>query len=175
MAAAVLYAVVASGTVINTILWDGEADWSPPANTEVVVIPEGATSIGNGATYANGAFSPAVVDAPTPTPASEYAALIMGGLAITSTGTSALNGVYPIDEQSQSDIATEAQFISTFAEFTTGGTTNLPWAQASGTFIQFPTTAAFLSFAKAAGQLVAAAKLAAAQSNAMPSSSVTIP
>ena len=83
-------------------------------------------------------------------------------------------GVYPIDAQSQSDIATESQFISTFAEFTNGGTAGLPWPQAGAAVVTFQTPAAFLAFAKAAGQTVAAAKLAVVQGAIMPSASVTI-
>jgi hypothetical protein len=104
-----------------------------------------------------------------------YGAFIAGGLTVTSTATPALNGVYPIDAQTQVDISTEAAFISTFGEFTSGGTSNLPWTLANGALVTFPTTAEFLSFAKAAGQTVAAAKLAAAQGSPMPSSSIAIP
>jgi hypothetical protein len=109
---------------------------------------------------------------PAPTP---YAAFIAGGLTVTSAGTPALNGVYAIDAQTQTDISTEAQFVSTFSEFTNGTATNLSWPLASGTLVTFPTTAAFMSFAKVAAQTVAAAKLAAAQGASLPSAAVSIP
>jgi hypothetical protein len=125
------------------------------------------------------AFAQAGLTPPTtpaaPTPAQAYAAFIAGGLTVTSTGTPAISGTYAIDAGSQSDIAVEAQFISTFAAFTTGATTDLPWPMPNGVTVVFPTTATFLSFAKAAGMAVAAARLALAQSAAMPSASVTIP
>ena len=30
------YAIVNAGTVENIVVWDGEADWSPPEGTELV-------------------------------------------------------------------------------------------------------------------------------------------
>ena len=124
-----------------------------------------------------GVLVAAAVPAPTAAQlaAQAYAAFVAGGLTVTSTATPALSGVYAIDQQSQSDIATEAQFISTFAEFTTGATTNLPWPMPDGSIVVFPTPAQFLSIAKVAGQAVAAAKLAAAQSLPMPAATATIP
>ena len=103
-----------------------------------------------------------------------YQELITGGMTVTSTGTPALNGTYAIDQNAQSNIAAEAQFISAFSEFTNGATTDLPWALVNGSTVEFPTTAAFMNFAKAAAQLVAAAKLAAMSASAMPNPSVTI-
>ena len=131
------------------------------------------------ATEAFGAWSftpPPAAPAPTAQQVAQaaYGALIAAGLNLTSTGTPALNGIFPIDAQAQSDIATESQFISTFTEFTNGGTIGLPWQQLSGAVVTFPTTAAFLAFAKATGQTVAAAKLAVVQGSAMPSAAVTI-
>jgi hypothetical protein len=86
--------------------------------------------------------------------AQQAAMLIAGGISITSTGTPALNGVYTIQPGvpfGQEDIATEAQFIAQFSEFTNGATTNLQWPLLNGTFVTFPTTTEFLAFAKAAG------------------------
>jgi hypothetical protein len=127
------------------------------------------------ATETSGAWSFAAPVAPPTTPAVAYGAFIAGGVTVTSTATPALDGVYPIDANTQVNITTEASFITTFGEFTTGGTINLPWQLANGSFVEFPTTASFLAFAKAVGQLVAAAKLALAQSNAMPGATITIP
>jgi hypothetical protein len=60
----------------------------------------------------------------------EAATLIGGGITIASTGTPALNGVYAVQSGvpfGQKQIANEAQFISTYSEFTNGETTNLQW------------------------------------------------
>src|SRR6185437_1503475 len=105
-------------------------------------------------------------DAPPPAAqlaAAAYDAWIGAGLTVTSIGTPALAGVYAIDPQTQSDIAVEAQFISTFSEFTNGGTVDLLWPLPNDSEVTFPTTVAFMAFAKGAGQKVAAAKAAIVQ------------
>lgn len=105
-----------------------------------------------------------------------YAEFIANGLTVTSTGTPALNGVYALDPETQSDIAVEAQFISTFGEFTNEGTADLLWPLQNGTEVTFPTTAEFLALAKVSGQKVAAGKLAVGQASAtMPVATATIP
>ncbi len=108
--------------------------------------------------------------------ATAYAEFITNGLTVTSTGTPALNGVYGLDPQTQSDLAVEAQFISTFGEFTNGGTVALQWPLQNATLVSFPTTTEFLALAKVSGQKVAAAKLAMGQASAaMPAATATIP
>lgn len=95
--------------------------------------------------------------APTPSPQAQYAAAIALGLAVTSASTPALNATYAIDVNSQSDIAAEAQFISTYAEFTNGQQT-FSWLDATNTPHTFPSTALFMAFAKAAAVYVSACK-----------------
>lgn len=132
-------------------------------------------------TVENGAIVAFTPPVPThaQTAATAYATLIANGLAITSTNAAALNGTYSVQSGvpfGQEDIATEAQFISTFSEFTNGTTANLQWPLANGTtFVTFPTTAEFLAFAKAVAQFIAAAKLAMGQAAAMPVAAATIP
>jgi hypothetical protein len=139
-----------------------------------------APQVGWSAVETSGAWAftaPSPPPAPTPAQlaAAAYSTFIGGGLTVTSTATPGLNGVYPIDADSQVTISTEAQFVSTFAEFTNQQTTNLEWQTQNGAMATFPTTQAFMAFAKAAAQAVAAAKLAAATGAAMPSGAVTIP
>jgi hypothetical protein len=46
-AATVNGASVSAGTVINRVLWDGAASWSPPSGTEARADPTGALPIGS--------------------------------------------------------------------------------------------------------------------------------
>jgi len=50
--------------VDNIILWDGEATWTPPQNTQLINVEETQCEIGW--TYENGLFTaPVVVEQPT--------------------------------------------------------------------------------------------------------------
>lgn len=48
------YAIIRDGVVENVVLWDGEADWSPPADTLLVPCPPWVST---GASYDGEAFS----------------------------------------------------------------------------------------------------------------------
>lgn len=126
----------------------------------------------------NGALVAVTPPAPTPAQVAQaaYAAAIAGGLSITSTGTPTLDGVYDVNAAKQVAIATEAQFISTFAEFSypAGSTANRVWPMPDGTTRTFPTTGAFLNFAKAAALFVAACDAALESASAMPAATATI-
>ena len=115
---------------------------------------------------------------PPPTLAQQAASALAAGLAITSTGTPAINGTYAIASGipfGREDIGTEAQFVSTFSEFT-NGTQTIEWPLIDGTFVTFPSTASFMNFAKAAAQYYAAVKaVAATNQGSFPSNQVTIP
>lgn len=50
-----MYAVIEDINVINTVLWDGVSEWSPPEGCIAVVCPDGVCS---GWTYVNGIFLP---------------------------------------------------------------------------------------------------------------------
>lgn len=116
-----------------------------------------------------------------PTPAQQYAAAIARGLVVTSTSTPALNGTYGVSPNDQSDIAAEAQFVGLYQEFTNGQQT-FAWADATGVLHTFPSTAAFMAFAKAAAQYVSACKQAwvaasaasPGQASAFPSNAVCL-
>lgn len=172
------YAIVENGVVVNVVEWDGSTKWTPPSG-QVVAIPAGMTG-GIGDAYANGKFtSPAPSSPPAPTLAQQAQAALGAGLAITSSSTSALDGTYAVASgvpYGREDIQTEAQFVSTFGEFTNGKTT-LDWPLIDGkTTVTFPTTADFLNVAKAAGQFYAATMaVARAGTGTLPSATATIP
>ena len=146
-------------------------------------IPPGAVEC-TAAQYAGGnlwALKNGSIVAVPPTPptlAQQAAAALGAGLTITSTGTPAINGTYAIASGipfGREDIGTEAQFVSTFSEFTNGAQT-LEWPLLNGTFVTFPSTASFMNFAKAAAQYYAAVKaVVAAGQGSFPSNQVTIP
>jgi len=95
--------------------------------------------------------------APPLTPTQQYANAISGGVIVTSTSTTALNGTYGVSPDDQANISSEAQFISTFQEFTTASDT-IDWADIDGAVHTFPSTAVFMTFAKATAQYVSACK-----------------
>jgi hypothetical protein len=49
------YAVIDGNNVVNVILWDGDADWSPPEGTQTVELGDTA-AVGPGFTYDGNAF-----------------------------------------------------------------------------------------------------------------------
>ena len=103
-------------------------------------------------TISGGAIVAATPPAPTP---AQLANTAMGaGLAITSTGTPALNGTYAIDNATQGKIAAISVYILTNAKFP-GGVASYPLMDLSGTPHTFPTTASFQAFATAVADYVA--------------------
>jgi hypothetical protein len=113
-----------------------------------------------------------------PTPSQQYFAAIAKGLAITSTVVPALSGTYGVAPADAANIAAEAQFIGTYNEFTNGQQT-FDWPDAGGALHTFPSTATFMSFAKAAAQYVSGCKqtlntLLAGGNASFPSNGVTI-
>ena len=167
-----MFALIFNGSVIQIEAVQFEVH---PSLTWVA-IPAGQTvEVGYG--YANGEFV-APPAPPAPTLAQQAASALAAGLAITSTGTPAINGTYAIASGipfGREDIGTEAQFVSTFSEFTNGAQT-LEWPLLNGTFVTFPSTASFMNFAKAAAQYYAAVKaVVAAGQGSFPSNQVTIP
>ncbi len=172
-----LFLLVADGVVVDEtpapfdvneqLTWTGDVSAVQP-------LPQRGWS----ATESNGAWSFAAPTAPALSASEQaqqaYDAAIAGGIVITSTSAPALNGVYAVDPVSAVDISDEAQFIAQFKEFTNGLSTNLLWALLDGQPVTFPTTDAFMAFAKAAAQGVAGAKLARLQGVAIPPLAATI-
>ena len=118
----------------------------------------------------------AVAPAP-PSPAqvisAAAAAALAGGLAVTSTGTPALNGTYACDSNTTANINAEITSVmlnSTFAD----GTTSLAWPDTSLALHTFNVTQ-FKAFATALAAFVSGVrKYAMGINSSLPSSSVTI-
>ena len=97
--------------------------------------------------------------------ANAQAAALAAGVAVSSTATPALDGVYAIDAATQAKVQAVALYIQVNGRFP-AGVSALPWPDAGGTPHTFPTTAAFQAFATALGDYVTALSLG--QSPAQP-------
>jgi hypothetical protein len=110
---------------------------------------------------------------PPATPASIAAAALSGGLAVTSTGTPALNGTYAIDQLSQMDIIAIETSLNAGKGFP-GGATAFNYADVSGAMHSF-TQANFTDFAAAVRDYVYALKsVIAGASTTLPPATATI-
>jgi len=107
--------------------------------------------------------------------AQQVAALLAGGLTITSTSTPALNGTYACDAASIAHISAEmisALVNGVFAD----GSASVVWADIAGGQHTFPSVAAWKPFATVVGAFVAAAtKVAIGVSATLPPNTATIP
>ncbi|OYV43402.1 MAG: hypothetical protein B7X10_06400, partial [Burkholderiales bacterium 21-58-4] len=92
---------------------------------------------------------------PAPTLAQQAASLMLGTIAITSTGTPALDGSYAIDAATQAHLMAEMQSIQVTGKFA-DGTTSVAWPDATGAVHTFPSVVEFQAFALAIGGFVAA-------------------
>lgn len=107
-----------------------------------------------------------------------YATAISAGLAITSTGTPALNGTYSVSDSSRADLTAIQTGINAGAGFP-GGASTFPWRDMTGV-PHTMTPAQFLAVATAIRDYVAGVKLAAAaaaagQAATWPAATATIP
>lgn len=90
----------------------------------------------------------------------EYANRMAAGIIITSLNTPQISGTYSIDQNSISLIGWEAQFISSFNEFTNMTTDAMPWNDIKGETRMFTSMSTFMAFAKVAGQYVSGCNIA---------------
>jgi hypothetical protein len=119
----------------------------------------------------------AAMTAQANTPQQLAAAALAAGIAITSTGTPALNGTYPLDQDSQNNVNATVAYILLNGTFPEGGTT-MPWLLKNGTSVLWPSVTEFKAFATAYANYVAEIVLyeeSGGQSGSLSSSSVTIP
>ncbi|SDR52965.1 hypothetical protein [Paraburkholderia tuberum] len=104
-----------------------------------------------------GAIEPYV--APPLTPDQQYVAAIAQGIEITSASVPQINATFGVTDADQADISSEAQFIGLYGEFTNGDAA-FAWPDVAGVLREFPDTATFMLFAKAAARYVSACKQA---------------
>jgi hypothetical protein len=84
------YLVIKDNEVINTVLWDGESDWTPPEGTTVELAPP---HVGIGWTRVDGNWvAPEPPPAPTPDPAKVSARAKLAALGLTDEEISAIVG-----------------------------------------------------------------------------------
>lgn len=129
----------------------------------------------SGWAVSNGSLVAYTPPAPVLTLAQQAAAAINVGLAITSSGTSALDGIYACDDSRQAKINRVAAFIALNGKFP-ANLTEMPWPDMSGAIHLFPTTATFQAFASAvASYVVELDAVIMGVSTTLPSASATIP
>jgi hypothetical protein len=84
------YLVIKDEQVINTVLWDGVSDWTPPEGTTVELAP---AHVGIGWTRVDGNWvAPEPPPAPTPDPAKVSARAKLAALGLTDEEISAIVG-----------------------------------------------------------------------------------
>ena len=84
------YLIVKDEQVINTVLWDGVSDWTPPEGTTVELAP---AHVGIGWTRVGGEWvAPEPPPAPTPDPAKVSARAKLSALGLTDEEISAIVG-----------------------------------------------------------------------------------
>lgn len=55
------YAVLSGTEVVNVMLWDGEAEWTPPEGSTAVACPD---EVGPGWTYVDGTWTAPIEEEP---------------------------------------------------------------------------------------------------------------
>ncbi len=85
-----IYLVIKDNTVINTVVWDGESDWTAPEGTTVQIAPAG---VGIGGTKSGSNWiAPEPPPAPTPDPNKVSAREKLAALGLTEAEITALIG-----------------------------------------------------------------------------------
>ncbi len=84
------YLIIKDEQVVNTVLWDGVSDWTPPEGTTAELAP---AHVGIGWTRADGEWiAPEPPPAPTPDPAKVSARAKLAALGLTDEEISAIVG-----------------------------------------------------------------------------------
>ena len=149
-----LFARIEAGEVAELVTFDPDGLFNKSLTW---VDASAATGVAPGWIYDGKQF--AAPAAPTLTPAQQAAALIAGGLAITSTGTAALSATYPCDAAVQAKAAAIEVRIAAGLGFP-GGASTMPWKDAAGAWHELDATQ-FTAIAGAISVFVAACDLVA--------------
>ncbi len=119
------------------------------------------------------AYTPPAAPAPVLTLGHQAQALLAGGLTITSTGTPAINGLYPCDDGTRATIAEVVAGISAGQGFPGGGAT-FDFDIAGG-HVVIPSTAAFVAIGAAVRDFVyGCIQVVMGRSTTLPPANVTI-
>lgn len=106
--------------------------------------------------------------------AQQAIAALSAGIAITSTSTPSLNGVYACDSSTQGKINGIVNYIGVNSKFP-ASLSEMPWPDIDGTVHMFPSTASFLAFGSAvANYVVELEAVVMGLTSTLPSASVTI-
>jgi hypothetical protein len=139
----------------DTVLFD-YPNLPPLSNLLVVTSDQWTARLDNPSGWAVSAgllvaYTPPV---PPPTPDQVLAEKLAAGIALTSTGTPALNATYALDDVSTGQIFQIGLYANQFAVFPSGGTTQ-PYPDIGGVPHSFG-IAAFVAFLRAVAPLVSA-------------------
>jgi len=109
----------------------------------------------------------------------QYSAAIAAGIAVTSTGSPALNGTYAVAPDAQAHLNAVATYIAVNSRFPRGASA-LTWFDLGGAPHTFTATATFQAFASALADYVTgleetSAAIAAGQTATWPAATATIP
>lgn len=135
------YALVnISNIVVNVIAYNPNSEYTPPSGLTVESVNDWV-EIGD-------AVSMPEPTPPSPAPQQTAANAIAAGIALTSTGTPALNGQYPCDATAQAKVNGVVTCIVVNGTFPNGAST-LNWYDTSGVAHVFPDVTTFKNFANA--------------------------
>ena len=170
-----MYARIVSGVVVET--FNPPADLTPAdcfhadIAAQFVTVPVGVVPDA-GWTYAGGTFT-APASSPAPTLAQEAAAMLAAGIQIVSTSTPALDGTYPVDDATWSEMAGILAGLGAGLTVPGGGST-FNWPDAGGAPHAF-TAAEFKALAQATMNFVYALDaIVKSNSGTLPTQPVTI-
>lgn len=115
------------------------------------------------------------VTPPALSPAQQATAALSAGIAISSTSTPSLNGVYACDSSTQGKINRIVSYIGANGKFP-ASLSEMPWPDINGTVHLFPSTSIFIAFGSAtANYVVELEAVIMGVTNTLPASGATIP